>query len=199
MTGERSSGVDAESDHDVFERKVDWEVPEIAAIVILTAVGILILGGLATGIAAAAGSQGAFGPGAGDVLAGASIQVGAEWAEPVLAIVLLGVLGLCWWHVSAWSGVPDHAPSQVASRIRRARQIARWANGTLLLTLAGSIALLVGEVLTYSQSHRSSLIWSHYIYEGASTLAVAVITTGGLWASTRLEAEPDAGTDGIVD
>lgn len=199
MTGERSSGVDAESDDDVFEPRVDWEVPEVAAVVILTAVGILILGGLATGIAAAAGSQVALGPGAGDVLAGASIQVGAEWAEPVLAIVLLGVLGLCWWHVSAYSGASDHAPSQVASHIRRARQIARWVNGTLLLTLAGSIALVVGEVLTYSQSHRSSLIWSHYIYEGASALAVAAITAGGLWASTRLKAEPGAGTNGMVN
>jgi hypothetical protein len=193
------AGVTAETDDDVVEPQVDWEVPEVVEVVILIAVGILILGGLATGIAAAVGSPGAFGPGAGDALAGASIQAGAEWAQPVLGIVLLGVLGMCWWQVSAWSHVLDHAPSQLASHIRRARQIAKWVNGTLLLTLAGSIALLAGEVLTYSQSHRSSLIWSHYIYEGASVLAVAAITAGGLWASTRLNAEPDVGANEMVN
>lgn len=199
MTDERPSRIPAEVTATLSTPQADWEVPEIAAVVILTAVGILILGGLATGIAAAVGSPGAFGPGAGDVLKGASIQAGAEWAEPLLAIVLLGVLGLCWWHVSAWSDMSDHAPSQVVSHIRRGRQIARWVNGTLLLTLAGSIALLAGEVLTYSQSHQSSLIWSHYIYEGASVLAVAAITAGGLWASTRLRAEPDVGANGMID
>lgn len=53
--------------------------------------------------------------------------------------------------------------------------------------------------LTYSQSHPSSLIWSHYVYEGASVPAVAVITAGGLWASTRLNAEPDVGANAMVN
>jgi hypothetical protein len=174
---------------------VDWEVLEVAAVVILVAVGLLVLGGLATGIAAAAGAPEAFGPGAGAVTAGPSIQLGAVWAEPLLAIVLFGVLGACWWHVDAWSGaVSDADPKEVTGHIRRGRQIARWVSVALVLTLAGSVALFAGLLLTNSHSDNvSSLIWSRDIYEAASVLAVATIVIGGIWAATRLRRRPDGG------
>lgn len=176
------------NDDDAREPPVDWEVPEIAAIAILVAVGLLVLGGLATGIAASAGAPAAFGPGAEAVATGSAIQVGAVWAEPMLAIVLLGVLGVCWWHVDAWSGaVSDADRAEAAGHILRGRKIARWVSVALVLTLAGSVALFAGLLLTNSHSGNvPSLIWSRDIYEAASVLAVATIVLGGMWATTRL-------------
>lgn len=186
----------AGDDGDVPELRVDWEVPEVAAVVILVAVGLLILGGLVTGIAAVAGAPKSFGPGSGVLAAGSSIQLGAEWAEPLLAIVLLGVLCLCWWQVDTWSGaLSDCDRAEVAGHIRRGQQIARWVNGVLVLTLAGSMALFAGILLTNSQSgNLSSLVWSRDIYEAASVLAIAAITSGGIWAGTRLRPRSDSET-----
>ena len=191
----------AGNDDDAREPRVDWEVPEMAAVVVLVAVGLLVLGGLATGIAAAAGAPEAVGPGAGTVAAGSSIQLGAVWAEPLLAIVLLGVLGVCWWQVDAWSAAPnDSDPPEVAGHIRRGRQIALWVNAALILTLAGSVALFAGLLLTNSHpGNLPSLVWSRDIYEAASVLAVATIAFGGIWAGTRLKPRADAGTPPTAD
>ncbi|MDA8314648.1 MAG: hypothetical protein M0010_05670 [Actinomycetota bacterium] len=102
--------------------------------------------------------------------------------------MLLGVLGVCWWQVDAWSGaLSDADPKEVTGHIRRGRQIARWVSVALVLTLAGSVALFVGLLLTNSHSGSvPSLIWSRDIYEAASVLAVATIVIGGIWAGTRL-------------
>lgn len=196
MPDERLVAGPGGDDDDAREPRVEWEVPEVAALVILVAVGLLVLGGLATGIAAAAGAPEAFGPGAGAATAGSSIQLGAVWAGPLLAIVLLGVLGVCWWQVDAWSGaLSETDPAQVAGHVRRGQQIALWVNGALVLTLAGSIALFAGLLLTNSRpGNLPSPIWSRDIYEAASVLAVAVIVSGGIWAGTRLRPRSDGGT-----
>lgn len=173
----------------------------MAAVAVLVAVGLLVMGGLATGIAAAAGAREAFGPGAGAATAGSSIQLGAVWAEPLLAIVLLGVLGVCWWQVDAWSGaLNDTDPAEVAGHIRRGRQIALWVNAALVLTFAGSAADFAGLLLTNSHpGNLTSLIWSRDIYEAASVLAVAVIVYGGIWAGRRLRPKSDGGTAPLAD
>lgn len=49
-------------DGDAPELRVLRKVPEVAAVVILTGLGLLVLGGLATGIAAAAEAAKSFGP-----------------------------------------------------------------------------------------------------------------------------------------
>lgn len=182
-----------EGDVDADEPRVDWEVPEVAAAAVVVAVGLLVLGGLATGIAAAAGAPGLLGPGSGAAVAGTSIQDGAEWAGPLLAMVLLGVVGLCWWQVDRWSGAPDDVDAaEVAGHVLRSQRIARWATGALVLTLAGSIAHFAGYLLANTTvGNHSSFVWSHDIYEAASVLAVAVVASGGIWAAMRLQATPD--------
>ena len=168
----------------------------MAAVVILVAVGLLVLGGLATGVAAAVGAPGSFGPGAGLTIAGSSIETGAEWADPLLAIVLLGVLGLCWWQVDGWSEATDDIDlSEVTGHIRRGRRIAWWVQGALIVTLAGSTALFAGLLLiNSSQGNQSALVWSRDIYGAASVLAVAVIAFGGVWAGAQVKVAADGAT-----
>jgi len=177
-----------EDDGDVREPRVDWDVPEVGAAVILVAVGLLVLGGLATGIAAASGGTQPLGTG----VEGSFIQLGALWAEPLLAIVLLGVLGLSWWRVDVWSGAPSEtALAEVRGHIRRGQHIALWVNGALVLTLAGSMSTFAGLILTDSQTRNlSSLIWSRDIYQAAGVVAVAVILSGGMWVRHAFAERP---------
>ncbi len=132
---------------------------------------------------------------------GAMTTLANPRAEPLLAIVLLGVLGVCWRQVDTWSGAPnDTDPAEVASHIRRVEQIARWVNAALVLTFLGSVALFAGLLLPNSHpGDLPSLIWSRDIYEAASVLAVAAIVSGGIWAATRLRPRSDGRTPPMAD
>lgn len=178
------------------EPRVPWEVPEVAAVVVLVAVGLLILGGLGTGIAATIGSTVPIGAGAGTEVTGESIAFGTTWAGPLLAMVLLAVLGLCWWQVHGWAEVSAEVEHHEAStHVLRGQRLAWWAKGALVLTLAGSFASLAGTMLTNSAAvAEPALIWSRDIYDVASVLAVAVIASGGVWIGTRLHPATDDDT-----
>lgn len=180
------------------DARVDWEVPEVGGVVIVAAVGLLVLGGLVTGIAAAAGAPTTFGPGSGNVELGSSVQSGAAWADPVLAMVLLGVLGACWWWAGTWSNAPGEPGARerdVAEvHVERARMLARSAVAALVVTLAGSLALLVGLLLSNSQAgNQSSLVWSGDIAQVASVLAVAATVAGGTWVLVHVRTSPARG------
>jgi len=103
-----------------------WELPEAAAVAVLVAIGALIVGGVVAGIVASTASDGGLTPS--HIVAGNAISFGAQWAGPVFAIVLLGVVGLCWWQSEAWSDASEPDDEQdreleVAGHVRRARQI----------------------------------------------------------------------------
>jgi len=73
--------------------RLAWEVPEIAAVGILVATAVLIAGGVVAGIVASRTSYGEGPPSR--IAATTAISFGATWAGPLLAFVLLGIVGLC--------------------------------------------------------------------------------------------------------
>ena len=110
-------------------------------------------------------------------------QYGTEWAEPLLAVVLLAVLGLCWWQFQTWADVTettsdDEQAFDALDHIHRARQITIWTQAALGLTALGSLAFFAGGVL--STTGFPQVAWSHDFYGGASTLAVIVLAGVGL-------------------
>jgi hypothetical protein len=163
-----------------------WELPEIVAVAVLVAFALLVVGGLVTGILAGTAQNG---PSPGNQLIGLSLQYGTEWAEPLLAVVLLAVLGLCWWQFQTWADVTettsdDEQAFDAQGHIHRARQITIWTQAALGLTALGSVALFAGGVL--SATGYSQVAWSHDFYEGASALAVIVLAGVGLFVGKRL-------------
>jgi hypothetical protein len=73
---------------------VAWEVPEVAAGVVLVAFAVLVVGGLIAGIVASTAATGPI-PTSRQFI-GTAITLGAEWADPLFAVALLAVLGVCW-------------------------------------------------------------------------------------------------------
>jgi len=180
------SAADFADDVAESDERLAWEVPELAAVAVLVAVGVLMVGGLAAGIVASTTSYGGI-PSSG-MVAGNAISFGATWAGPLLAIALLGVVGLCWWQVEAWgdAGEPDDAHDravEVAGHVRRARQISRWTLAALLLTCVGTAALVVGSVLlsTGGGGTAGPVAWSRTIVEVANLLAVLAVAGVGAW------------------
>jgi hypothetical protein len=94
---------EAATEDDEARPRWGWEVPEVAVTVVLVATGVLALGEL---IAAVIFSTQTVGPGPmPGSFTGYAIVAGAGWASPLLAIALLGLAGVTWWQVVAWSDV----------------------------------------------------------------------------------------------
>jgi hypothetical protein len=160
--------------------RLEWEVPEIAATVVLLAFGALAIGGLVAGVVASAGQSVAFQ--ASSLGTGEAINFGAAWAEPLLAVALLGVVGLSWWQTEAWSAAGegadhDNDDSEALGHIRRARRIGLAAEVALIVTVAGSVADLVGIVMEIPGN--GALNWARYIITGASLIGVLAVAAGG--------------------
>ncbi len=157
-----------------------WEIPEIAAMTVLVAFAVLVVGGLVAGIIASTEASGPF-IGTRHVT-GAALTYGATWAGPLLAIALLGVVGVGCWQIEVWKQTEEeesleHDDCEVRGHIGRACRIGVAAQVALILTLVGSIAALIGKVMFSLGTGAQD--WVRYVISGASVIAVFAITAGG--------------------
>ena len=155
------------------------------AAAVLGGVGILAVGGLAVGMARIAVVSAPLGEGQ---YIWSAIDIGAEWANFLVAVIVLGVLGLCWWQLHAWAEVVDdpEEASQLPDalgHIRRARRLTRWAEVALGLTLLGSVAGFAATVGTGGTTE----LWVFDLVAGAQMLAVIVIFVAGIVVGRQLE------------
>ena len=133
------------------------------------------------------------GPGApGGITTGAALERGGQWAGPVLAIALLGVLLLCWWRAHGWTGRLASATGTnhrtlLVAHVRRTAALARYTLAALVLTFAGALAGLIGLVLTLREiSNQTAVTWPSYLSSAAAAAGVLVALLAGLFAATRL-------------
>jgi hypothetical protein len=164
-----------------------WEVPEIAGVAILVAFLVIVVGGLATGVDVSTTQQAPYIDPMQSIWN--AIQFGASWAEPLLAIVLLGVVGLCWWQVEAWSEEFEASAEDFTAlgHMHRARQISHWALGGLIVTATGAIAGLTALIGFNIPTHPGQVAWSRVIGAGADTMATVVVLVAGILAVNRLQ------------
>jgi hypothetical protein len=188
VTGQSFSG-DDEPDDDPPEPPLAWELPEIAALAVLAVVGIVAAGGLAAGIGRAVAASDTGFPGS-DSQVWLAVQIGGQWASPLIAALLLGVFGLCWWQVQAWSEVTD-APeddddvADALGHMGRAHRITLAARIAIVVTAAASIAAFVGTLGIYQGAAGPN--WTIDLVVGASTVAVLVLLAAALWVGRRLQ------------
>jgi len=187
---------DSPDDIPKSEERLAWEVPETAAVAVLVAVGVLMAGGLVAGIVASMPSYGGGTPSR--IAASTAISFGATWAGPLLAITLLGVVGLCWWQAEAWSAVsePDDERDRMveaAGHMRRAHRISQWTQGALLLVCAGAAALVVSSALLSTGGvGANSVSWAPVIVEVANLLAVLAVAGVGAWIGRKVNMDQES-------
>ena len=173
-----------------------WEVPEIAAVGILVAFSMIVVGGVATGTDVSTGRQQPFVDQLENIWN--AIEFGSSWAGPALAIVLLAVVGLCWWQVEAWSAespTTPAEPSRAYDYIRRAQKISLWALASLVITVVGAMAGCVALVASNIPAHPGRVGWSRVIGVGAGLAAVIAVAAAGLLVVIRLMSPP---ADGVA-
>jgi hypothetical protein len=123
---------DEQSEGDPRRSSLTWEVPEIVGVALLVVTALLATSGLVTGIARSFSfPNGGFGEPP-IQLTWNAISFGAQWASPVIAVFLLGVLGLCWYQLQVWSELiaapgdddDDEETSDAHGHIERAQRMA---------------------------------------------------------------------------
>jgi hypothetical protein len=163
-----------------------WEVPEIAAVAVLIAFAVIVVGGLAAGIYVSATQQVQILDQTENIWN--AVQFGASWADPLLAVALLGVMGLCWWQVEAWTEQTEEVGPEdftALGHIQRGRRISTWALGGLILVTAGAVAELAAQIGFDIPAH--SVVWSRVIGTGADTIANVVILVAGIVVVNRVD------------
>ena len=165
----------------------------MAGVAILVSLALLATGGLATGIARIITTENVF-PGSDIQVTWNSITFATQWASPVVAVLLLTVIGLCWWQLQAWSELiespdPDDDPSDALRHIRRAHLMARWTLVGVALTALGAVALFVSQVATYAGLTDGDCTLE--ISSAANMLAVFALLAAALWAGGPLGRHDD--------
>jgi hypothetical protein len=151
--------------------RLAWEVIEIVGACVLVTIAILAAGAVAAGIGQSVDTSPFLTTTVWD-----AIEVSSLWASPVVALLLLGVLGLCWWQLEAWSEVMDGPDEEdVADGLghtRRARMMAVWTVVALILTGVGSVA---GFAARLGSDIGGDTVWTIDVAAGASMIAVLVV------------------------
>src|SRR5579862_7254450 len=97
-----SMGVDTEDDGPNTARiRTSWEIQELAALALLSAVAIVIVFGVATGVVGDTGLNQTGAPAA-EVLLDAT-----RWAGIDVAFLVVAAIGLMWWQVDGWAEALD--------------------------------------------------------------------------------------------
>lgn len=163
--------------------RLAWELPELVALVVPVVVAVLAVAGLVTGIME---STGYAGPSVRQQV-GSAIEQGAAWSGPIIAVLLLGALGACWWQREAWTEVadnPDDAEmvAKALGHVDRSRVISRWIVGGLALVAIAAIAAFVGALLLNAPTAGpgSQYLWGRDVYAAGVLLATLLVTSIGL-------------------
>jgi hypothetical protein len=169
-------------------KRLPWKWPELLALAVLLAVAALALGGLVSGILNSTGNVGPpnISLTVSSAAVGTVIELSAGWVSTLIAVLLFGILGLSWWQLEASSNVAvvadrEEDGSQARGRIDRARRIVTWTFLAMAVTALGSVAGLVGSIMSHSGNDAFVFSWSQDVSAGASTLAVLVSGALAWW------------------
>ena len=163
------------------DERVQWEVLEIIAVIVLVAIGILVVGGLLGALIFANSDEipGGFTTQA----TWNAVSRGAAWSGPLTSMILLGLMGVAWFQARPWavhaSAHSDRAT--VSAHLHRAVRIAGWTLAGLVLSFFGAVASLVSVIGFNWSNNSASFVASLAIPLGASALAVLLLAGAGTW------------------
>lgn len=179
--------LDTAFDEDESHSGPRWSFPDIAAIAILGALSVVVVGGVISGFLEYNSVHYAAGPPVSDQLYAAAIQTGAGWADPLWSVAMLAVIAIMWWPFrrqdtpvfeDEWESPGGVIP------VSRYRTIVVLAEIGLGVVVAATISDLVASFLIQAGSE----IQTHAGEAGAAANCAAnlVLTLAGLVGGARV-------------
>jgi hypothetical protein len=155
-----------------MKSRTKWEIPEFAAVGVLSAVGVIIVSGILSGIFRSINESV---PTTAQAI-GVDIESSSQWADPFLAVVLLVVMGICWWQVTGWSDAEDEN-ADVRVHLQRGGMISRWTAIELIVVAIGSVAVLIGNIISTNEQAIANFAWPTDISVAGNSVAVLALVT----------------------
>jgi hypothetical protein len=188
--------VDTEDDGRNARRiRTPWEIQELAAVAFLSAIAIVTIAGVASGVVGDTGLNQTGAPVA-EVLLDAT-----RWAGVDVAFLVVAALGLIWWQVDGWSEALDddgeddpddpddpgveRVIEEAVRHIGRNRALFTWAGVLLLVISMAAVGLMVGVVLEQSPPS-PSMNWQQWLSAGGNLLSTLILTGFGVYAVAHL-------------
>lgn len=173
--GPDSAGTDSD------DEDAPWEVPELIATIVLVAVGVIAVGGL-IGALVFVNSDEVSG-GFSSQTTWNAVERGASWSSPLIAMILLGVIGTMWIQTRSRVGASSaqHEAARFSAHVRRTLCIAGWTVAGLVLSLLGAAADFASTIGLYWSYNSASFAASIAIPVGASAIAVLLLAVAGFW------------------
>ena len=182
-SGEHGSSDHGSSDHGDLLARVPWEWPEVLGVAILVSLGLLVLGGLGSGIALSTRQAQYVVP---NTIAWDAIQNGTGWATPYFAVVLLAVIGGIWWVGAKWRADAD-PDERIVRHLRRSRAMKKAALCGLALVAFGAALGLVATIEENRALGAGVQATSVDIASAANAAAALVLAAVGVWACAKLD------------
>jgi len=161
---------------------VSWDWREVLAASAMTALGLVVVAGLISGISRST-RQGP--PSAPFNANWSAIQFGTSWANVYFAVSLLAVLGISLWTYRSWAEAEDEGDTP--GHVRRSVRLLVSVRIGLVVVALGSLLGLVAEVEVNSGIDTGvSEVWSLDLAVGMVTLGVFVLVGVGFWLTHSL-------------
>lgn len=154
---------------------ISWGRTELLVLAALVVAGVLALGGLAAGVAAASISVAGTGE---QYLNGQAIRLGAGWAEPLLALFLLGALVLSLGSDEKWGRAAADRDDVARAHYWRARRTALLANVLLGTTVLGAASGVAGVALAQASLPPAAVtgtMWSQEFLAIAGLVGTVIV------------------------
>ncbi len=103
------------------------------------------------------------------------------WANPFFALWALVPATLAWWGAADWTDPPAAGERAVAlALLARARHVALWAAGLLVVASVASVVELVTSVTSVANQGPGHLALSHVVSVGGTMVGTLVVAAAGL-------------------
>ena len=184
-------------------KRLPWEIAEMVGAGLLGAAGTIAVLSIVSGVAYAfTNTTQPTSPFGNAVQVGPTIaevtQRSTLWATPVMALLVIGAIGVAWWQVESWSSfvaedeeATDDEMTSAFRHLLRAKVLVTSALAAAAVVAAAVVALVVSTIVVFLGGPGNIVVSEDLsvIGQGLGTLAVVGV---GAFAWTRLRSSVEA-------
>ena len=172
--------------------KTPWEFPELAAIAVLVSfVSLFASAMIRLWLSGSLYGRGVW----------PWVQNVGQWVTYSITALLLGGVGVCWWHCARWTSNPPLSSSRTfaITHIRRVRTLSNLLRASTVIAAIGALATLASELFTNEPYLGASFTVRAGATEILDAVSVIVFALVGFVVSGQVTAAATVHLNSVTD